>query len=215
MDYYKPIKIGFLNTSNKEIKDILKAWIVVAIAFTIVRTSSIFDIINKLLNIADLSLNGIILEFAITSITVGLGFLLHELAHKVVAQKYGCFAEFRSFDNMLILALIMSFFGFVFAAPGAVMISGYVNRERNGKISAAGPLTNLFLAILFLIIIFLAGGFLKELAAMGLFINSWLAFFNMIPVWELDGAKILRWNKVAYFGILSTAILLMLFVFLK
>ncbi len=204
MDYYKPIKIGFLNTSNKEIIDILKAWIVVAIAFTIARVG-----------ILNTSLNKLWLEFILISITVGFGFLLHELAHKIVAQKYGCFAEFRSFDRMLILAFIMSFFGFVFAAPGAVMISGYINRERNGKISAAGPLTNLFLAVFFLVMIFLVGGFLKELAAMGLFINAWLAFFNMIPVWELDGAKILRWNKVAYFGILFTAILLMLPVFLK
>lgn len=204
MDYYKPIKIGFLNTSNKEIKDILKAWIVVAIAFTIARVG-----------IFNTSLNKLLLEFILISITVGLGFLLHELAHKIVAQKYGCFAEFRSFDKMLILAFIMSFFGFVFAAPGAVMISGYINRERNGKISAAGPLTNLFLAIFFLVMIFLAGGFFKELAATGLFINAWLAFFNMIPVWELDGAKILRWNKAAYFGILFAAILLMLPVFLK
>lgn len=203
MDYYKPINIGFLNTSNKEIIDIAKAWIIVALAFTIARVG-----------IFNTSLNKLLLEFIIIGITVGFGFLLHELAHKLVAQKYGCFAEFRSFDNMLFLALVMSFFGFVFAAPGAVMISGYINRERNGKISAAGPLTNILLAVLFLIMTFFSMGFIKELATTGLFINSWLALFNMIPVWELDGTKILKWNKVVYFGIIIFALILLLLNFI-
>lgn len=199
MKFYKPIRIGFLNTSSRELIDIAKAWIIVALAFTIAGT-----------NIFNININNLLLEFTIVSITVGLGFLLHELAHKLVAQKYGCFAEFRSFDNMLFLALIMSLFGFVFAAPGAVMISGYINKERNGKISAAGPITNLLLAIIFFTIIFSSVGFIKELATKGLFINSWLALFNMIPVWELDGAKVLRWNKIVYFIIIIFALGLLL-----
>ncbi|MAE42399.1 hypothetical protein CMO93_01395 [Candidatus Woesearchaeota archaeon] len=107
----------------------------------------------------------------------------------------------------------MSFFGFVFAAPGAVMISGRVDKTRNGKISAAGPVVNLILAFLFLSISMMySAGLLKIIAFYGFFINSWLALFNMFPVWNLDGAKILRWDKKVYGIIVAIALL---FLFLK
>jgi len=130
----KQIYIGKINTSDTEIRDLIKAWIAISFAFAIVLRGGI-----------GLSFYQV---FIVSAITVGTGFLLHELGHKIVAQRYGCFAEFRSFDQMLVLAVIMSFFGFVFAAPGAVMISGPVGVRRNGKISAAGPIVNLAFSLL-------------------------------------------------------------------
>jgi Zn-dependent protease len=148
--------------------------------------------------------------FIVAAITVGTGFLLHELGHKIVAQRYGCFAEFRSFDQMLLLAILMSFFGFVLAAPGAVMIHGPVGVRRNGKISAAGPIVNLVLALVFLwLLLMQSSGILGVIAFYGYFINSWLALFNMIPIWNLDGAKVLKWNKKVYGVIVAVALGLM------
>ena len=132
----KEIKLGNITTSETEIIDLLKAWIIISIAFAVVLRYSFSYSFYSI--------------FIISSLTVGTGFLLHELGHKITAQRYGCFAEFRSFDNMLIMALVMSFFGFVFAAPGAVMISGRINSRKNGIISAAGPLVNIGLALIFL-----------------------------------------------------------------
>ena len=190
------INIGKIKTSHKEITDILKAWIAVSIAFGILLSSSLSDFYFK---------------FIIASLTVGIGFLFHELGHKIVAQRYGCFAEFRSFDKMLLLAIAMSFFGFVFAAPGAVMISGRVTASRNGKISAAGPLVNIMLSLIFLGLSFLAlPKLFKEVALYGFIINSWLALFNMIPVGMFDGSKILRWNKAVYGLIVGAAALLVI-----
>ena len=191
MNYAKQIRLGRISTSDIEIRDILKAWIAVSIAFGIVLSTSFFDFYQK---------------FIIAALTVGIGFLLHELGHKFVAQRYGCFAEFRSFDNMLIMAIAMSFFGFVFAAPGAVMISGRVNIKRNGIISAAGPLVNLVLAVLFLPLFLIPSQFLQLVALYGFIINSWLALFNMIPVWMFDGRKIWRWNKAVYFAMVAIAL---------
>ena len=55
---------------------------------------------------------------------------------------------------MLVLAILMSFFGFIFAAPGAVVIkASYIHPSKNGKISLAGPLTNIILALLFFALI--------------------------------------------------------------
>ena len=194
-----------------EIKDITKAWFAISLAFGIV-------------------LGGLTLKFfaafVISAIAVGLGFLLHELSHKYFAQRYGYKAEFRSFDEMLFLAVIMSFFGFVLAAPGAVMIfSNVYDKKKNGIISAAGPITNIILALIFLAItVLISGSFSGALEilnssidkiiegsighailAVGFLINSWLALFNMIPFWLFDGAKIFKWNKLIYFLILIIA----------
>lgn len=195
------ILIGSISTSPTEIKDILKAWIAVSAAFGILLNGgSIFSI----------SFPG---YFLISALTVGVGFLLHELAHKLVAQRYGCIAEFKSFDHLLILAIAMSFFGFVFAAPGAVMIEGPIGVRRNGKISAAGPLTNIAIAFAFLSALFFSPeGMIRNISYYGFYINALLALFNMIPFLNFDGAKVWRWSKPAYFCIVavSGAMMLML-----
>lgn len=197
MSYHpKQIKFGSISTSEAELRDILKAWIAISIAFAIILSSALSDFYSK---------------FVIASLTVGIGFLFHEMGHKIIAQRYGCFAEFRSFDGMLILAIAMSFFGFIFAAPGAVMISGRVNKSKNGKISAAGPIVNLILALIFLALIFVQlPNLFKAIAYYGFIINSWLALFNMIPFWLFDGYKILKWNKLVYGSIAAIALVFML-----
>jgi Zn-dependent protease len=189
--------------SETEIEHLLKAWIAVSLAFAILLSNG--KILSK--------------EFGsmliISAIAVGGGFLLHEIGHKYVAQKYNCFAEFRAFNSMLILAILMSFLGFIFLAPGAVMIQGHVTRERNGKISIAGPLVNIALAIIFLGLSFLAtSSFFSSLFKYGLMINAWLALFNMFPIFNLDGKKVLKWSKPIYFLTLgiSIGILLLSFV---
>jgi len=197
-DRGKQIYLGSINTSEKELRDLVKAWIAISLAFALVLRHDI-----------GLSFYQV---FIVSAVTVGTGFLLHELGHKFVAQRYGCFAEFRSFDQMLMLAVMMSFFGFVFAAPGAVMIMGRVDIRKNGIISAAGPIVNLILALFFLSILFMfSSSLLKILAFYGFFINSWLALFNMIPMWNFDGTKVLKWDKKIY-GIIVAASLSLLFL---
>lgn len=191
----KQIKVGSILTSEVELRDLAKAWIAISLAFGIIlsgRTSLYSAII-------------------ISSLTVGVGFLFHELGHKLMAQKYGCFAEFRSFDQMLVLAVIMAlFFRVVFAAPGAVMISGPVGKRRNGKISAAGPAVNLVLALLFFALLFVfVDGILKDISYYGFMINTWLALFNMLPFGNFDGRKILVWNKAVYGVMVGVAVVFM------
>ena len=137
------------------------------------------------------------------------GFLLHELAHKWMAQQYGCWAEYRGNKNGLYFALAMSAFGFLLAAPGAVMVSGRITDRQNGIIAAVGPLTNIAIAIVALpIYIFIAGldwpiSLLGELARFIIVINLILGGFNMIPVQPLDGSKVIMWSKPAYLGIIA------------
>ncbi len=189
--------------SNNEIKDLVIAGMLISLAFAILLSGGF----KALITLSP----AILVAFLIAFFTAGAGFLLHELMHKYVAQNYGLNAGFKAYYPGLWLALILSFFGFIIAAPGAVYISGFITRERNGRISLAGPMTNIALAILFLIpSLFIKEGLLGVLFSYGFSINSLLALFNMIPAMPFDGAKVIAWNKVAY-GI-TIAIALTLFI---
>lgn len=185
--------------SEIEIEHLLKSWVAISLAFAIMLSKG--DIISS----------NFTLMLLVSGLTVGVGFIAHELGHKLVAQRYHCFAEFRASNFMLVIAVLMSFLGFIFAAPGAVIISGYVTKERNGKISLAGPVVNLILAFVFMIL-YLTGTFVFA-AKYGLMINAWLAVFNLIPILNFDGKKILAWNKLAYYITLLVSIGLLIIAF--
>ncbi|MCD6464017.1 metalloprotease [Candidatus Woesearchaeota archaeon] len=181
--------------SKRELKDLLTAWVFITLAFAI------------LLSRHEPAL--FVTNIFISAFTVGLGFLIHEIGHKITAQYYGCWAEFVAAKQMLWLALFMSFLGFIIAAPGAVMISGFVNRKKNGIISAAGPVANIFLSVIFKVLqAFFAAGILKTLCSYGFQINAWLALFNMLPFHPFDGAKVLSYSKSLYIAIVLTPVLL-------
>jgi len=115
-------------------------------------------------------------------VTVGVGFLFHELAHKVVAVQFGQVAEFRADYSMLFVAVVGAFMGFLFAAPGAVHHRGRITPREHGLIAVAGPVTNLVFGAAFVGAWLVApSGILTEIAWFGLLINFLLAGFNMIP----------------------------------
>jgi Zn-dependent protease len=175
---------------------------------------------------------------AISAIGVGTGFLLHELAHKFVAQRYGYWAEYKANPMGLILTVIMAFFiGIVFAAPGAVMIrkgasstpmSSYspdsddywdhLERKAGGEelwIALAGPVTNIILAAFFFSLTmtgFITNDFLLNVASYAFFINMSLAAFNLIPFDPLDGAKIFRGNALIWTIVAVPTILFALYI---
>jgi len=151
------------------------------------------------------------LYLAMSLLAVGTGVGLHEIAHKAVAQRYGHWAEFRYNPMGLMLAFVFAFIGFIYGAPGATYISGYVTNEQNGRISAAGPLTNIVLGSGFMglsAVLEVAGtstGILvaRVILEAAALINLILAGFNMLPLMPLDGAKVWAWNKGAYVGIIG------------
>lgn len=162
----------------------------------------------------------------IVAFGVGTGFILHELAHKFTAQKYGYVAGYEASPMGLIMALGLSFMtggGFVFAAPGAVMIMGknaqygYYDQVQAGKeiayISVSGAVVNLLLAIIFLFSsLFITDRLVSIVLWRAAFINVFLAGFNMIPFGPLDGAKVWRYNPVLWGIVGVPAIILFLFV---
>jgi len=191
MKLQKAIQIGKIKTSKIELIDITKAWVAISLAFALAFSG--FNLFNgKLFNVFSLSF---LFFFLISLFTAGIGFLLHELGHKFMAQRYGCVAEFRAFDQMLYLAVgLAAVVGFIFAAPGAVMIQGMITKKENGIISLAGPLTNYILAFIFLGLTFLYPIW-NFVWMIGFQINMWLGIFNLIPFGNFDGRKIFNWSR--------------------
>ena len=178
MNLKKELKMKF---SAVEIKDLVKSWLVISLAFAIA--------------INGLNLN-LVIFFIIMLLTVGSGFLLHELAHKYAAQKFGYFAEFKAFNKMLLFAVITSFFGFVFAAPGGVFHQRIAGKKEEGLIALAGPAVNIILSLIFGMFYFtIPFQILRIVFFYGAYVNSFLAVFNLIPFFGLDGAKVFQWSK--------------------
>lgn len=156
--------------NSKELRDLIAAWVALSFAFG-----------NLLGGLEPFSM-------AVAAATAGTGFLLHELAHRLVARKFGLPAHFEADYPMLFFAIMASFAGFIFAAPGAVISRGARSPRTQALISAAGPATNAGLALVFLAVPGTLGSY-------GFTINAWLALFNMIPFGGLDGQSVLKYSK--------------------
>lgn len=178
-----------MSLGNQELTDLLISWISLSAAFAFVFSDG------------GLSVTSFGSALAIAALAVGTGFLMHELAHKYVAIHFGAKAEYRAWNLGLMIALGVAIFaGFIFAAPGAVYIFGKkVSVKENGIISLAGPAMNVVVGVIAFII---AGAYstsqIGNVAAVVGSINFYLALFNLLPVFVLDGAKVFAWNKAVW-----------------
>jgi Zn-dependent protease len=207
--------------SSRELKDLLLSLAALVIAFSVLIGRRSIPGMETILIIA---------------IGVGTGFLLHEMAHKFVALHFGYMAEYRANMMGLLMAVVLSFAGFIFAAPGAVMISKprppseFYRNDPFGQeellkelkketlwISLAGPLTNIVLAAAFFAILLLSpsDGIASQAANFGLMINLTLAAFNLLPFGPLDGKKIFDSNRIVWIVVGLPTILLALPVYLR
>lgn len=206
---------------RREIEDLVVADAVLTFAFTffIIGGASAFS----------QSITVFFYFLPICFIAVSLTFVLHELMHKFVAQRFGAVAAFKTSTNGLLITILSSMIGILFAIPGATVI--YTNRftkEQEGYVSLAGPLTNFAIFIIFFVIgnlffratlhnvvstlssDYVQNSYVQNIINMVVFLSIWLAFFNMLPIYPLDGSKVLRWNKGIY--ILTVLIIFVLLI---
>ena len=195
-----------ISFSSRELRDLAVAWLALGVAF------AIFFAGGGQRAIASLASGTFGLALVVSLLTAGVGFLLHEVAHKVVAVRFDQIAEFRADYGMLGIAIMSALVGFIFAAPGAVYHRGMLTDREHGLIALAGPATNLLLLVAFAPV-FVAGvlvgsGVLELIGSRGLVINAFLAAFNMLPFGSLDGRTVKAWSTPVFAGVLVLSLVL-------
>ncbi len=175
----------------------------IGIAFAVLSVDLVLIFSNSTLAFGSAGF-GLLQEISITTVVVAIlaaltGFVGHELAHKVVAQWQGYWAEFRMSAMGLVLSFVTAYVGFLWGAPGATVVSG-MNPERRGewgRTILAGPMANVLFGGAFYIGAAVAysqhSSFTLWLLLLA-WINGWFGTFNLVPVGPLDGRKVLRWN---------------------
>lgn len=199
-----PIHRGSIwHFSKTEKEHLLQAVFAFTIALGFFAVGDIFQALNNPTNYVK---SGILLGLVISP-----AFLLHEIAHKISARIYGCWAEFRVSPGGLRFGILFAALtGWVIMAPGAVMVAGHTTRSQFGKVALAGPVSNVALWFIGIILILLGfetsgeftvpyGDANKGLLWWWCVSNAGLALFNMIPLGPLDGKKIKTWSDYVYY----------------
>ena len=150
------------------------------------------------------------ITFIVSIIILIMSVVVHELSHGYVAELLGDptprlqgrltlnpFKHLELFGS-LIVPVITSMAGFTFGWAKPVQWNPYnVKNKRWGEllISIAGPLSNIFIALVFGLVVRFAGPSLSisfiQIASYVIAINIVLAVFNLIPLPPLDGSKVL------------------------
>lgn len=188
-----------VTTSSTELSQIAIAYVVLTFDLLL-----IFGNFGLLSGFDRSFLSQYFVSLVLTSAAAALtGFVAHEMAHKVSAQRRGFWAEFRLSPTGLMVSVITALAGFLWAAPGATVVGGVgmEDREDWGRISLAGPLTNVVFGIIFYvgsIGLFLAFSIAYYWLLVLAFVNTWFGTFNLLPIGPLDGRKVLRWSATVW-----------------
>ncbi len=186
-----PVHTGSIwHFSKTEIEHLTQATIAFAIALGLMFSGGLMGALGDTSKFILFSFIGLV--------TFTPGFLVHEIAHKVQARKYGCWAEFRASPGGLRLGLIVAaLIGVVFMAPGAVMVAGNTSREQFGKIALAGPVSNVALwciGLAFAVTVSSPNIYFDLFIFYWMMANGILGALNMLPFGPLDGKKIRTWS---------------------
>jgi Zn-dependent protease len=187
-------------------------------------------------------------EIFIVAVPLLISMILHEIAHGLVAERLGdptarlmgriTLNPLKHIDPVMTILVP----GMLIAAHSPVVLGGakpvpvnarnFRNPRRGmGLVAIAGPITNIVLALIFVVLFRLslapafAGNFAgpvvliaQGMCQSGVVINIVLAVFNMLPVPPLDGGRVLTailpealakaYAKIERFGLLIVLILL-------
>ncbi|MFW6007712.1 MAG: M50 family metallopeptidase [archaeon] len=158
-------------------------------------------------------------RFYILILIVTISIIGHELWHKLFAMKNNIHAEFYADIKSQLLGVLFAIIGFIILSPGYVKIESY---EKRLSIELA-PLYNLILAVISLFIIQSIRLTYQDITLVTDFtffinnmfrINSFLAFFNFLPLNNFDGKKIRSHNKTLSNILIVSSLILVILSFI-
>ncbi|ADI32062.1 peptidase M50 [Staphylothermus hellenicus] len=159
----------------------------------------------------DYLLSGNLVVFSIISTGAIIAMVPHELAHRWSARRMGCYSRYVLDPTGLLLTIITAipFIPFKIIMPGYTLVISHhydpmENKRINGVVSLAGPVTNiLFATISFFTVVLCLKTMMCSMLLFGLaywtaLLNSWVAFFNLLPIPPLDGSKVISWKPILW-----------------
>lgn len=168
--------------------------------------------------------------FVIIALTFVISLTIHEFAHALAADRLGdstprftgrlTLNPLAHLDPIGTLMILIVRFGW--GKPVMINPVNFKNPRRDGSIVAfAGPLFNILLAVVLAIVIKMVpiGVGLGSLLEIVMTFNLALAFFNLLPVYPLDGFNVMygllpvnlawQWQETSRYGIIILLILIM------
>lgn len=133
-------------------------------------------------------------QLFISALVVAPGIILHELGHKFTALLFGLNATFNAAYMFLGLGILMKLinFPFIFFVPAYVSIFGNATALEFSLVALAGPLVNLIIWLIAVILLKTKSVKRRYVPALLLSkrINMFLFVFNILPIPGFDGYKV-------------------------
>lgn len=160
-------------------------------------------------------------EFAINSMvlyiaTGGVAITVHEMGHRFAAHHQEVQTEVKFWELGAVIMFFTGWFaGSVFAQPHRTIMEDLEepNHPAEAKISLAGPMVSICLALVTVPFLFV-GGDVTKIASVLLMMTLLIAVYHLMPFEPMDGKTVYHWNRTILVGILVPLMVVYYFLFL-
>lgn len=180
------------------------------------------------------------IDFVFSIAVLIMSVVVHEVSHGFMANYLGDptakyadrltlnpIKHLDFFGSFLVPLLTYAAGGFIFGWAKPVPYNPYNLKDQKwgpALVGAAGPASNIFLALIFSLFMRFFAGSIMPIASLNIitliiFINLILAIFNLLPIPPLDGSKVLfaflpyKWNYIQSFLEQYGFFILLIFIF--
>jgi hypothetical protein len=153
---------------------------------------------------------------ALYVVTGGVAVTVHEMGHRYAAHHQDVATEVKFWELGTVIMFFTGWFaGNVFAQPHRTVMEETDSGDHpvEAKISLAGPVVSLCLALITVPFLFV-GGEITRIASVLLMLTMLIAVYHLMPFEPMDGKTIYHWNRKLLLVILIPLLAVYYFLFL-